>query len=489
MKQIKTLVIILCGIALLTSCNKWLDVKPTNQKEREDQFSTESGFRLALSGAYLKLKGANLYGQSLTMTTTEYLAQLWTTKVEEVENFMDLDWEGDYAKSVMSATFSDMYSAIYQINDVLIQMEAQGEEAIPEEEIRYLIQGEAFALRAFCHFDILRLFGPSPLDPNRASVTLPYSETASIQLIPYYPYDEFIEKIRTDINRADSLLKQVDPVLRLSFEELNNPTQLLRNNQILNDFQAYRQVRFNYWALQAFKARMALYLGDKTSAYEYATTLIETRDNGTPIGDISKFTLDRNNQWYTLPSETIFAVNCYNLIETIESLFRNTRSVLYKYGTVSEVTSNLFESQSADLRINLWTDMSYESEAHCGIMKYWQQDDETNQDAMIYGQQIPIFRMSEMYLIAAECAPSLAEANSWLDEFRANRGLQSANYETQDQLNNAILKEYMKEFYAEGHMFFTYKRLGASEMIWNEGREISIDEYQAPLPDTEYTNQ
>ena len=275
MKQI--LVIVLCGIVLLSSCNKWLDVKPSSEKEREDQFSTESGFRLALSGAYLKLKSNNLYGQAMTMTSMEYLAQLWKTESTQIENFMNLDWDSDYAKSQMSSIFSEMYNAIYMLNDILIQMDVQGEKAIPDEEIRYMIQGEALALRAFCHFDILRLFGPSPADPNRSAVTLPYSETASIQLIPYYPYDEYIEKIRTDINRADSLLKQVDPVLRLTFEELNNPTQLLNSNKIIHDFQAYRQVRFNYWALQAFKARMALYLGDKTAAYEYATTLINTR--------------------------------------------------------------------------------------------------------------------------------------------------------------------------------------------------------------------
>lgn len=488
MKHIKTVMIILCGVALLTSCNKWLDVKPNNQKEREDQYSTESGFRLALSGAYLKLNGMNLYGQAMTMTSMEYLAQLWTTKAEEVENFMDLNWEGDYAKSQMSTTFSEMYSAIYLLNDILIQMDAQGEEAIPDKEIRDLIQGEAFALRAFCHFDILRLFGPSPKDPNRASVTLPYSETASIELIPYYPYDTFIEKIRTDINRADSLLKQVDPVLTLTFTELNDPSKLV-GSKLINDFQAYRQVRFNYWAVQAFKARMALYLGNKTSAYEYATTLINTRVNGSPVGDISQFSVDVANQWYTLPSETIFAVNCYNLIETIETIFTNRQSVLYKFETRDETLKNLFEKESADVRyINLWTDMTYNEEAHYGLKKYWQLDEEDDPNAMIYGQQIPIFRMSEMYLIAAECAPSLSEGKSWMDEFRKNRGLQSVNYDNQEQLNNAILKEYLKEFYAEGHMFFTYKRLGASQMIWNEGREIGINEYQAPLPDTEYTN-
>lgn len=486
MKQ--TLIIILCGIVLLSSCNKWLDVKPADQKEREDQFSTENGFRLALSGAYYKLEGMNLYGQALTMTTMEYLAQLWTTEVAEIENFMDFDWEGDYARGQMSSTFSEMYSAVYMLNDLLIELDAQGEEAIPDKEIRELIRGEALALRAFCHFDILRLFGPSPVDPNRSAVTLPYSETASIELIPYYPYDDYIQKIWTDINRADSLLKQVDPVLTLTFEELNNPTQLLNSNKILSDFQAYRQVRFNYWALQAFKARLSLYLGDKTSAYEYATTLINTTVNGTPVGDISKFTQDRNNQWYTLPSETIFAINCYNLIETIETIFTNPQNVLYKFETQEDTQENLFDNQSTDVRLQLWTNMTYESQAKYGLMKYWQQDEEDNQNAMIYGQQIPIFRMSEMYLIAAECAPSLSEGNTWLDEFRKNRELPSINCTTQAQLNNEILKEYLKEFYAEGHMFFTYKRLGASEMIWNEGREIEVSEYQIPLPDTEYTN-
>lgn len=207
-----------------------------------------------------------------------------------------------------------------------------------------------------------------------------------------------------------------------------------------------------------------------------------------PIGDITKFTQDRNDQWYTLPSETIFAVNCYNLIETIENIFTNNQNVLYKFETQPEVLSELFENQSSDLRLQLWTDMSHESNRKYGLIKYWQQDDETNQDAMIYGQQIPIFRMSEMYLIAAECAPSLTEGNAWLDEFRKNRGLQTINCSSQEQLNNEVLKEYLKEFYAEGHMFFTYKRLGASEMIWNEERQIEINEYQIPVPDTEYTN-
>ena len=52
---------------------------------------------------------------------------------------------------------------------------------------------------------------------------------------------------------------------------------------------------------------------------------------------------------------------------------------------------------------------------------------------------------------------------------------------------NEVLKEYQKEFYAEGQMYFTYKRIGARKMLWNEEREIRLDEYQIPLPETEFT--
>ena len=344
-------------------------------------------------------------------------------------------------------------------------------------------------MRAFCHFDILRLFGPSPVDPDKATVALPYSETASIELTPYYSYDEYVEKIRVDLLRADTLLAAVDPVRSLTFEQLNNPSQLLMNNQIRNDYQAYRQVRFNYWAVQAFKARLALYLGNRAEAYEYATSVISAVVNGSPVGDMSTFIQDVNNQWYSLPSETIFAINAYDLIDMVQNIFRSRANVLYKFETEAELREKLFDNQSSDCRLRLWTDMSYETELHIGLMKYWQQDDEENEDAMIYGQQIPIFRMAEMYLIAAETAPTLVDGNRFLDEFRRDRGLPTIECTTFGQLKGEILKEYLKEFYAEGQMFFTYKRMGATEMIWNENRKINISEYRVPLPETEYENQ
>lgn len=34
-----------------------------------------------------------------------------------------------------------------------------------------------------------------------------------------------------------------------------------------------------------------------------------------------------------------------------------------------------------------------------------------------------------------------------------------------EELKNEVLKEYQKEFYAEGQMYFTYKRIGARRCV------------------------
>lgn len=474
-------------VILFVSCNQWLDVKPSSEMEREELYDTKDGFKSALSGCYIKMKENMLYGQSMTMTTIEYLAQHWVTKAEQVENFMNFDWEASYAKSVRGGIWSGMYGVINQLNDLLIQMEIRGEEVLPDVKLRHLIHGEALALRAFCHFDILRLYGPSPVSPDKTSVSLPYSEESGKELRKYYKYDVYCEKIWKDLLEAERLLGEVDPVLELTFEELNDPNKLLQSNKIDDDFQAYRRIRFNYWAVKAFKARVALYLGDKSAAYGYAMEVINARVQEKPVGDVSMINADFSKEYYTLPSETLFALNVFDMKDKIESIFRNAQGVLYKWETEKNVLENLFEQQSSDVRYSLWIPMDYDDQKQCSTKKYWQGDEEEDSEAAIYSQQIPLIRMAEMYLIAIETAPTLTEKNGKLDLWRKDRGLPAKVCMTVEELESEVLKEYQKEFYAEGQMFFYYKRTGAKEMRWKEDRKIELKEYQMPLPESEFT--
>lgn len=474
-------------VLLLVACNKWLDVKPSSQMEREDMYETAEGFKTALTGCYIGMKNSMLYGQALTMTTVEYLAQHWTTKAEDLENFMNFDWEADYSKGQVSSIWSNMYTVINQVNDLLGQMEAKGERVLPEKELRNLIHGEALALRAFCHFDLLRLFGPSPVATDKNATSLPYSAESGKEFRTYYDYDDYCAKIWEDLKAAEKLLAEVDPVLVATYEELNEPKKMKDMRVIIDDFQSYRRVRFNYWALKAFEARVALYMGDKPSAYAYAMEVINARVKEKRVGDISLFNTDMTHEYYTLPSETLFALNVYDLDKKIESLFRSTRTCLYKWGSQVEVLSELFDGQSSDGRYNLWVNMDYEDQKQMSLKKYWQWEDEEDDEAIVYTQQIPMLRMAEMYLITIETASTLTEKNEKLDQLRKSRGLTAKICNTEAEVAEELLREYQREFYAEGQMFFYYKRIGAKAMRWKDDFEIELKDYQAPIPDTEYT--
>src|SRR5689334_15471106 len=50
----------------LTSCNKFLDVKPASQIDKDDLFKTEQGFEEALNGVYSLCSSTSLYGANLT---------------------------------------------------------------------------------------------------------------------------------------------------------------------------------------------------------------------------------------------------------------------------------------------------------------------------------------------------------------------------------------------------------------------------------------
>ena len=66
-----------------------------------------------------------------------------------------------------------------------------------------------------------------------------------------------------------------------------------------------------------------------------------------------------------------------------------------------------------------------------------------------------MFKISELYLIAAECAQGKA-AYDYLNKLRNHRGLSSIA--PTDDLAGYIFQEYRREFIGEGQMFFYYKR-------------------------------
>ncbi len=72
----------------------------------------------------------------------------------------------------------------------------------------------------------------------------------------------------------------------------------------------------------------------------------------------------------------------------------------------------------------------------------------------------PLIRKSELYLILAETETDPVKALAFLNTERRNRGL--ANLGSITSMDVELRKEYQKEFWGEGQLFFYYKRINAT---------------------------
>ena len=474
--------------ASLCACNGWLDVKPKTQMEREEYYNTEDGFRSSLVGCYMKLKNRSLYGEQLTMSGVEFMAQFWQASSQEQTSLTNFDYETTVTESKLKEWYLQLYKVIAQANDLLDYLDKKGD-VIESAERRDLIRGEALAIRAFCHFDILRLFGQLP---ENATITcrLPYQEKADNKPVAFYDFEAFGQRVLKDFADAANLLKKSDPVTLYSFEALNDPTTAIEKGYIKDDFDAFRRVRFNYWAVKGLQARTYLYLADKTNAYTCAMEVINGQIAGKPVAELSCID-DYGAGLYVTPGEVLTGLNIPTISDYIPGLFRNDgASLLYRTTDDNTILRDLFAGQSSDTRfLNLWTGIQGNNAKYYTIKKYWQSSTGVNNDNNnaveldMDRQMVPLIRLAEMYLIAAESASTVTEGNRLFRIFKTSRNLEY-NDLTEKQLKNEILNEYRRELYAEGQMFFTYKRTGAKYMLWRSA-EITEENYVLPLPKSE----
>jgi hypothetical protein len=104
-------------------------------------------------------------------------------------------------------------------------------------------------------------------------------------------------------------------------------------------------------------------------------------------------------------------------------------------------------------------------------------------------RNIPIIRASECYLIAAETAPSLAERWNYLNVVRQNRNTPAT---IGDDLQTEIEKEYRKEFFGEGQIFYYYKRRVVLKIpdpknttAAGKAMTLKLENFKVPIPDDE----
>lgn len=446
---------------MASGCKKWLDVSPKTQIRQQELFENEQGFLDALTGVYLKLGSSSLYGQQMTYGFLDVLSQTYTItfagsdihsttfKQAGVYNYTD-----DRVKTRMAAIWSESYATIANLDNILTQMDAKKKSFTLDNFER--VKGQALALRAFLHFDLLRLFGTAPV-VDAAKPSIPYVTTFGVGVYPLLPVSEVMANCLKDLAEAEQLLSGNKEV---NISGSSDPT----SNYM------------NYWAVKGLQARIHLYAGDKNKALAAAQEVISNQalfpfvDPGRASATISRDRL--------YATEHLFALNVYKLKDYAEAYTKST-SGLPLLSTTSTKTRALYETTSggsSDIRFNY---LFVQAGSGYYTTKY-------GQDAVpeYLLNIVPLIRLTEMYYIAAECAEDTQAGVGYLNVVRHNRGLADLSTNlTPDKLKTEILKEYKKEFYGEGQLFYYFKRINNPKIDGSSADATKV--YVWPLPEDE----
>lgn len=467
--KIKYIFIFAALITALSSCKKFLDVKPKTEIESTTAFEDEQGFKDALTGLYVKMGRDSLYGKELSYGLLEVLSKGYTElPTSDIYyqpsryNYLDTA-----SRKRLDGIWNQGYNMIANDNNLISNLNSASPSLFGANNYN-VIKGEAYGLRAFMHFDLLRLYSRSPASAGSTNVPgIPYSEVLDKKTSPTLSVSQVIAKVLADLEMAASLLKISDPIV---------PGSGVSATGYLRD----RQYKFNYYAVKALQARVYLYNNDKVKALECAREVIQSGAfTFTPSSQIAAPAGQSINKLLT--QELVFSLN----ISTLQT--RADASFAVNTGPFSSLTTQykqIYEDVITDVRFAYMTRPN---------------DNDSKRYSTKFiaptasAARMPLIRWTEMYYIAAECLKDSdpAAAVNYLNLVRRQRNVLTNLSATlsSTQIQNEIFKEYRKEYLAEGQLFFYYKRLNRPTI---EFSTVSANDnvYVLPKPDNqiEYGN-
>jgi hypothetical protein len=181
-------------------------------------------------------------------------------------------------------------------------------------------------------------------------------------------------------------------------------------------------------------------------------------------------------------SEHLFGIHNPDLQSIIESSFKTSSA------TLTQTEANLRIAYENTVHVNdiryrvprYWEMKTYQNGATMNHFKKY-----TGTDQIPTNNRVPLLRLAEMYLILIEDLP-VSEAEPYFITYRIARALDASIDKSSTADEAAVLsrleKEYRKEFYGEGQMFFFYKKHNYTRYTWPTTFVLPADAYVIPKP-------
>lgn len=491
MKKINYIFILL-GMFLVTSCDDWFNVKPENQISSDELYSTGSGYRLQLNGIYKSLATPTLYGQELGWGFLDVLGQYYVQERLD-DNYKEVNDRKYGEKAVKHYTtkiWENMFHAIADCNNLIEHLVKESSSSFEYGEPEYAkIHGEALAIRAMVHFDLLRLFAPSPKADDGGKY-IPYvTDSHSVSNVPL-TVNQTLEKIIGDLEKAETLLVAWDSSLWWNpnynhgawipryYDVINDSRfELYSNDETLSLFFRATGYRMHTLAAKAILARVYSYMGKTEEAYEEAKAVCDFE-----IQDMNRIPFEFDN-WLDgvkFTGDVIFGLYNEENGKNYEPYVGVNRPLILR-----NISYLFADDGGSDYRFKRQTSRLEDASGYISI-KNKKESNYTPQ----YIELIPIIRKSELYYIMCEylCEKDqLADAISLLEEVKSARGdiTSISSISSVDNFLKVMNEDTRREFIGEGQSFFFYKRLNIP--LYDAVNHINFGtRYYLPIPDSEH---
>jgi len=467
------IILLLCGLVITGGCKKFLDVQPQTSYTELQVYSNEKATQQALNGLYLDLASNQLYGANLTTTTVEMMAQRYKPRTYSNDPALSVFNYYQYSSSTAQNTFDTLwkqgYSVILAANVFLSKIDNSVNAKVLTAANGNQMKGEAIAIRAMMHFDLLRLFGPL-FPQDSASPAIPYYTKADGQSQPILSGGKVMTNVIADLTQAVELLSN-DPVIT---------SGIMLNSSF---YTGSRNQRLNYYAVKALLARAYLWEGDRQRAHDAALSVLTDGEKWFPWTSYDAAN-DPADPDRIFSPEVLFSVYNPSLYTNFNLYFSTALSDAYILVPDATRLANVYENNDGDYRYSVsWKVLG---KPYRTFFKYA----DLSVPALPWRFLLPIIRKSEMYFILAETDPDQTAALNYLNTARRNRGLTALNATV--NIPAELRKEYQKEFWGEGQLFFYYKRINATGVpdAAYPYDFITVDPaYVVPLPLSETTTR
>lgn len=396
-----------------TSCLGELDIKPTDIKDQTVAFETVSDVNTGVLGVYAGLGTSSINISSLL--ADENMLPVENTGGRGIQAF---SWKQDPVNPDVIVAWQSFYQVLDRANRILDVIDEVPYSPQEETWLRQL-KGELLALRAFCHFELLRHYA---VDYHPDSLGVPVMTTSYIGK----PARDKVGKVFEQINEDLALAKQHIPA---SFNDLDRVTRV---------------------AVSAMQARAALYQQNWDAAIAAATEVI----TAAPLATAAQFPdiwTDKST------ADVIWKLKREPQDAKLGDFYRDG------VGRVAFAPSfKLLAAMDAasDVRFNAYVrDLSPGGATRrWAVVKYV-----GGQPSLANLADIKLFRISEMYLIRAEACAEKGLLNRGADDLNDLRAVRIGNYTVQtfanaDVLNDAVQQERFRELAFEGHRYYDLRR-------------------------------